>query len=139
MNRRSLGRSRLLAALAAVVIVVGCFLPWWQVGGGSGLPQMSGNAFSGGGILVLLAALGTIALVTLPYATDRPIAIDRTLAYAALAFAGWIGMGLRVLDLASVNVQAMFPDRGPGLWLAGLGLIVLSRATYEMAQDPAYR
>jgi hypothetical protein len=139
MHRRPLGRGRRLAALAAVVIVIGCLLPWWQVGGGSGLPATSGNAFFGGGILVLFAALGTIALVTLPYASDRPVAIDRTLAYVVLVAIGWIGLILRVLELAPVNIQAIFPDRGPGLWIAALGLVILSRAAYEMARDPAYR
>jgi hypothetical protein len=139
MHRRPLGRGRRLAAIGAVVVVVGCLLPWWQVGGGSELPATSGNAFFGGGILVLFSALGTIALVTLPYASDRPVAIDRTLAYVALIAAGWIGIALRVFELATVNVQAIFPDRGPGLWIAALGLVILSRAAYEMARDPAYR
>jgi hypothetical protein len=139
MHRRPLGRGRLLAAVAAIVILVGCVLPWWQIGGGTGLPTMTGNAFEGGGIVVVFAALGTIALVTLPYATDRPVAIDRVLSYVGLVALGWIGLVLRVIDLASVNVQAMFPDRGPGLWLTAAGLILLARATYEIAREPRYR
>lgn len=139
MHRRPLGRGRRLAALAAAVILVGCVLPWWQVGGGSGLPATSENAFTGSGILVIFAALGTIALVTLPYASDRPVAIDRALAYVALLIIGWLGLILRLVSLAAVNVQAVFPDRGPGLWIAALGLVILGRAVYEIAREPAYR
>ena len=75
MHRRPLGRGRQLAALAAIVIVVACLLPWWGVGGGDGLPALSGNAFEGSGILVFFAALAVIALLTLPYAAgDVPVA-----------------------------------------------------------------
>lgn len=139
MHRRPLGRGRRLAALAAFVIVVASFLPWWQVGGGDGLPPMSENAFSGSGIVVFLTALATIALVALPYATDRPVAIDRALSYVFLAAVGWIGFAIRVVSLATVNVQALFPDRAPGLWLAAAGLIILSRAIYELAGEAGAR
>ena len=88
---------------------------------------------------MIFSALGTIALVTLPYASDRPLAIDRTLSYIALLIVGWMGLVLRLVSLAAVNVQAVFPDRGPGLWIAALGLVIFSRAAYEIAREPAYR
>ena len=28
---------------------------------------------------------------------------------------------------------------GPGLWVAGIGLAMLSRAAYQMTREPAYR
>jgi len=140
MHRRPLGRGRRLAALAALIIVIGCLLPWWQVGGGTGeMPLFSENGFVGSGILVFFTALATIALFTLPYATDRPVAIDRAVSYIALAVVGWIGLAIRLVALASVNVDAILPQRAPGLWLAALGLITLSRAAYEIAREPAYR
>jgi hypothetical protein len=140
MHRRPLGRGRRLAAIAAVIIVIGCLLPWWQVGGGTGeMPLFSENGFVGSGILVFFTALATIALFTLPYATDRPVAIDRAVSYIALAVVGWIGLAIRLVTLASVNVDAILPQRAPGLWLAALGLITLSRAAYEIAREPAYR
>ena len=50
MHRRPLGRGRRLAVLAAVTIIVGCILPWWQFGGGAGeLTRLQGNAFEGSG------------------------------------------------------------------------------------------
>ena len=27
----------------------------------------------------------------------------------------------------------------PGLWITGLGLVILSRAAYQMTREPAYR
>ena len=134
MHRRPLGRGRRLAALAALIILVGCVLPWWQFGGGDGLPLRSGNAFEGAGILVFFSALATIALVTLPYASDRPVSIDRGLSYVAVAAVGWIGLALRAFDLFTVGALGL-PTTASGLWLSALGLIVLSRAAYEIAGE----
>ncbi len=138
MHRRPLGRGRRLAALAALVIVVGCLLPWWQFGGGDGLPSRTGNAFEGSGILVILTALATIFLVALPYASDRPVAIDRAFSYIAILAVGTLGLVLRVVDLAGIGAVGL-PDRAPGLWLAGLGLVLLARAAYEVAREPSVR
>ena len=138
MHRRPLGRGRRLAAIAALVILVGCFLPWWQLGGGGTLPPESGNAFDASGILVVFIALATIALFTLPYATERPVGIDRALSYAGLTLVGWIGVGLRFVDLFSVGAIGL-PDRAPGLWIVIGGLLLMSRATYEIAGERIYR
>ena len=139
MHRRPLGRGRMLAAIAAIVIVLGCFMPWWQVGGGDSLPPMSENGFSGSGILVVLSALGTIALVTLPYASDRPVGIDRALSYVFLVAIGWIGLAIRLFEHATVNVGAVMPDRAPGIWLTAIGLVILSRAAYDIAREHPQR
>src|SRR5258706_13270234 len=140
MHRRPLGRGRRLAVLAAVIVVVGCLLPWWQFGGGIGeLSKLSGNAFEGSGILVFFAALATIALLALPYAAgDKPVGIDRSISYAAVAVIGWIGLLLRAIDLGTKGALAL-PDRAPGLWLAILGLILLSRAAYDLTRERSIR
>jgi hypothetical protein len=134
MHRRPLSRGRRLAALAALIIIVGCVLPWWQFGGDGGLPLRTGNAFEGAGILVFFAALATIALVTLPYASDRPASIDRGISYVAIAVIGWIGLVLRAFDLFQVGALSL-PTTSPGLWLSAIGLAVLSRAAYEIARE----
>jgi hypothetical protein len=134
MHRRPLSRGRRLAALAALIIIVGCVLPWWQFGGDGGLPLRTGNAFEGAGILVFFAALATIALVTLPYATDRPVSIDRTASWLAIVVVGWIGLLLRAFDLYMVGALGL-PNTAPGLWISALGLIVLSRAVYDIAGE----
>ena len=148
MHRRPLGRGRTLAAVASPLVVLGCVLPWWQVGGTPGLPAtdaLTGNGLAGSAIVVFLAGVATLALVALPYATgDRPVGLDRWLSFAILAVAGWIGLAWRVIDLALIGAfQFQEPTQvltnGPGIWLAGIGLAVLSRAVYEMAQEPARR
>ena len=52
---------------------------------------------------------------------------------------GWIGLVIWVVDVASINLDAIMPQRAPGLWLAVLGMITLSRAAYEIAREPTYR
>lgn len=140
MHRRPLGRGRQLAALAAIIIVAGCILPWWQFGGESGeLTRLQGNAFEGSGILVFFAALGCIALLALPYAAgDRPTGIDRPVSFVVLAVVAWLGLGLRLIELAMVGALGL-PDRAPGLWLTGFGLILLSRAIYDIVRERAIR
>jgi hypothetical protein len=145
MHRRPLGRGRTLAALGGGLMVVGCVLPWWQVGGTPGITAESGNGLAGTGILVFLVGIATIALVALPYAAgDRPVGLDRWLSYAILSVAGWIGFGWRLTELALIvafqfGTPAQVVTNGPGLWLAGIGLVVLSRATWIMTREPMYR
>jgi hypothetical protein len=145
MHRRPLGGGRTLAAIAGVLIVVGSILPWWRVGGEAGIPPLSGNAFEGSGIIVFLVGVITLALVALPYAVgDRPTGLDRPVSFALLAVVGWLGLAWRVIDLLlSEAFQFSEPiqvfTNGPGLWIAGLGLAVLSRAVYRMTREPAYR
>jgi hypothetical protein len=146
MHRRPLGRGRTLAAIAGALLAIGCFLPWWKVGGaGSGITPLSGNGFEGSGIIVFLVGIATLALVALPYATgDRPLAIDRWLSYLLLTIVGWIGFGIRVVALIldgafQFSEPAQVFTNVPGIWIAIIGLAVLSRATYDMAREPAYR
>jgi hypothetical protein len=135
MHRRPLGRGRRLAALAAAVIIVGCLLPWWGFGGGDGLPARTGNAFDGSWIIVFYVALATIALLALPYAAgDVPVALDRSLSFVILVVVGWLALAIRVVDLWTLGAIGL-PDRALGLWLAALGLILLSRAVYEIARE----
>jgi hypothetical protein len=145
LHRRPLGRGRTLAAVSGPLIVIGCLLPWWKVGGTPGIPAVSGTGLAGSGILVFLVGLASMALVVLPYAVgDRPLGLDRWLSFAILAVAGWIGLGWRVIELA-MNGAFQFQDPtevftdSPGIWIAGLGLVVLSRAAYTMTRESVYR
>ena len=146
MHRRPLGGGRTLAAVGGLVILIGCVLPWWQLEQpGGGLPPLSGNGLEASGILALLAGIGTLLLVALPYAVgDRPTAIDRWEAFAVLAVIGWIGLAWRVIDLMSLGAfrftePAQVFTNGPGLWLTGIGLAILSRAAFLMTREPHYR
>ena len=136
MHRRPLGAGRRLAGFASVVIIAACFLPWWQTSADLGLPPRSGNAFDGSGILVFFVALAIIALLALPYAAgDVPVGLDRPLSFVILTVVGWLALVVRVADLALTNLEAVFPQRAYGLWLAALGLIILSRATYHIVRE----
>ena len=146
MHRRPLGGGRTLAAVGAIVILVGCVLPWWQLAQpGGGLPPLTGNGLEASGILALLAGILTLLLVALPYAVgDRPTPIDRWEVFALLAVIGWIGLGWRIVDLLGLEafrfaepVQVF--TNGPGLWLAGIGLATVSRAVFVMTREPHYR
>lgn len=145
MHRRPVSRTRLLAAIGALVILAGCFLPWWTVGGGDEeLPTLSGTAFESMGIVVFAAAIATLALVTLPYATERPVGIDRWTSYAIIAAAGWLAFAYRILELVSLKAisfrePAEVITNIPGLWVAGIGLVILARAAYEMLGEPRLR
>jgi hypothetical protein len=136
MHRRPLGAGRRLAGLAAIVIVAACFLPWWQTSSDLGLPPRAGNAFDGSGVLVFFVALAIIALLALPYAAgDVPVGLDRPLSFLILTVIGWLALAVRVVDLALANLDAVFPQRAYGLWVAALGLILLSRAVYDISRE----
>lgn len=140
MHRFPLGRGRRLALISAVVILVGCLLPWYTAGDPSGgLPVTQGNAFEASGIVVFLVALATIALVALPYAMgDRPLGADRWPLYLALLAIGVTAYVLRLVDLLG-RAPGLLPDRSPGLWLVAFGLVLFAAATYEIAREPERR
>jgi hypothetical protein len=119
-------------------------LPWWTVGGADGLPVRSGNAFASYGILVFAASIATLALVTLPYASMRPVSADRWLSYALIAGVGWLGLAARVLSLLLDRAFAFGQPTDavtniPGLWVAAIGLLMLARAVFEMYREPQRR
>ena len=136
LHRRPLGRGRWVAAFSAILIGVGCALPWVRAGGGEGMmPALVENGFVGPGILAFLAALATLALVALPYAMgDQPVAIDRWWVYALLAGIAALGVLLRALAIAidSGGFRTMLPDRAPGIWLAAAGVVGLTFAAAEL-------
>jgi hypothetical protein len=140
MHRRPLGAGRRLAAIASIIILVACFLPWWGTSADLGLPPRSGNAFDGSGVVVFFVALAVIALLALPYAAgDVPVGLDRTISFLILLVVGWIALAIRLIDLAATNIEAIFPQRAYGLWLAAIGLAVLSRAVYDISREPRER
>jgi hypothetical protein len=142
VHRRPVGRGRILAGLSALVLIVGCVLPWFTVGSTDfSLPPRSENAFDGPSIAVFLVALATLALITLPYATDRPVSFDRWWAYAAFAVVGWIGLALRMIGVVFTpgGLETITPDRAIGLWVSIAGLALLTRAAYLISREPEYR
>ncbi len=142
MHRRPLGQGRLLAALGALLILVASFLAWYTAGGeAGGLTPISCNAFDGrcgtaGGMIDFIIALLVLGLVALPYAIgDRPVAVDRGLSFLVLTILGWLALLYALLSfLTQGDLTGLRPDLAPGAWLAAVGLIVLSRATYRISR-----
>ncbi|CAN5755814.1 hypothetical protein BH24CHL6_BH24CHL6_11660 [soil metagenome] len=134
MTRRALGRGRLIIVLGALVTLAGTLPDWWRVGG-TVTPAISGNAFEGSGILVFVAALALLALVVLPFTRrEGRAAIDRTSSYVLLAVLAIGGFGLRVLEIHGMDALAL-PDRAPGLWLTGAGLLLISWGVVELFNE----
>ena len=142
MHRRPLGQGRLLAAVGAVAIIVAAFLAWYTAGGDAGgLNPVACTAFDGrcgtaGGMIDFIIALLVLALVALPYASgDRPVTLDRGLSFLILTVSGWLALLYALVSfLTAGDLTGLRPDRAPGTWLALIGLIVLSRATYLISR-----
>jgi hypothetical protein len=78
--------------------------------------------------------------VALPYAAgDRPVGIDRWPAYLLFAVAAWVGIAYWMVSLVGETAPGLFPDRAPGLWIAIVGTIALSRAAYDIANERTLR
>ena len=120
MHRRPIGRGRTLAIIGALVVLVACILPWFRVGGEEGnLTAVTSNAFEGIGILAFIAALATIALIALPYAAgDRPVGVDRALAYGLLAVVAAIGRSRSATTTSPTWIAACrrSPNRSGPRW-----------------------
>ena len=140
MPRRPLGRGRVLAVAGALVVLVGTVLPWYASQVDGGLPGMDLRAFDGSGMLAFIAALGILALVTLPYAAgDRPVSADRGLAYLLLVGVAAIGVAIWPLFVID-DLSGLSPTRAPGWWIALVGVAVLARGASEIRrEEPARR
>jgi hypothetical protein len=139
MHRRPLGSGRRLALVGAIVVVIGSLLPWYTLGGDGGLPPLVYRAFDGTGIVAFLAGLATLALVALPYAAgERPLAVDRGLAFGLLAVVAMLGIALWIPTILE-SPEGLLPDRAYGFWITVVGAIILARAAYDIALEPPHR
>ncbi len=140
MESRALGGGRRLALAGAIVLIVGCLMPWYTVGGDGGLPAESYMAFRyPQGVLAFLAGLATLALIALPYAMrPRPVAIDRGLSFGILAALAIGGVLLWVPAVAD-NLGGLLPNRAFGFWIAAAGAIMLARAAFDISREPPRR
>ncbi len=68
MNRRALGRGRVLIFLGSIVSVVGLFPVWWMIPR-TNEAALSGNGLQGAGIIIFLASLAMLAAVVMPFTT----------------------------------------------------------------------
>jgi hypothetical protein len=139
VHHTSASRGRGILAIGAVIVVGSCFLPWWQIGGDLGqLTRQSGNGFSAvvpGGFPMFLAALATLLLITLPFASERPMGIDHPVSYLALLGVIAISYAWCVLALAQKGLVPFPPQLGPGFWTAALGILVMARGVFEFYEE----
>jgi hypothetical protein len=138
MHRRPLGTGRRLAIVGSLLVIVGCLLPWYVWGVGSeALPTVEVRAFNSTGIISFIAALATLALITLPYASERPVSIDRGLFFGILAVAALAGVFLMPFTTEGVlgSPEGLLPDRAYGWWISAVGAIVMSRAAFDIGRE----
>lgn len=133
--RRSLGRARALVAIGAIASLVAMALPWVTVGE-SVLTPTQRNGFDGAGILVFVAAICLLALLLLPYASKTGTSsLDRPVSYVLVAGAGVVGYVIEVVQMFSAGELRLAPDKGPGLWLAGVGLFIVCWGVGELLAE----
>jgi len=132
-QQRPVSSGRRLAVVAAVVMLVGCLLPWYTFAGD--LPASPFRAFDGSGILVFAAALAIFALVTLPsMAGDGAVGADRWLAYVLILGVAVLGAGVWPVGFLDA-LDGLRPDRAPGLWIALAGVFILALAARRIALE----
>lgn len=139
MNRRALGRGRLLVVIGALVTLVGLIPSWWSV------PQtnriaLSGNGLEGAGIIIFLGVLTLVAVVVLPYATrDGDSALDRPASYVLLALMAVGAFLFRIFEISRFASLGL-PADAPGMWLSGLGLLIIVWGVADMLTErpPTY-
>src|SRR4029079_19351743 len=105
----------------------------WGVGS-EALPTVEVRAFNSTGIISFIAALATLALITLPYASERPVSIDRGLFFGILAVAALAGVFLMPFTTEGVlgSPEGLLPDRAYGWWHSTGGAVVISNGRLDI-------
>jgi hypothetical protein len=137
MHYATATRGRWVVAIGAIVIVGSSLLPWWQIGGGVGeLSTQSGVGISDGRtFLMFLVAVVCLLLVTLPFASEKPIPIDHPVVYLGLLALAIFAYVWRVILLYQLLLVPWPPTRGWGFWLAAVGLVLLARGVFEVFEE----
>jgi hypothetical protein len=124
VNRRALGRGRLLVVIGALVALAGIIPSWWTRPL-TGQDALSGNGLEGAGIIIFLAVLALIAVVVLPYAArDGDSALDRPASYVLLALMAVGAFLFRIFEISRFASLGL-PMEAPGMWISGLGLLIV--------------
>jgi hypothetical protein len=141
MHYTSATRGHWIVAIGAIVIVGATMLQWWQIGGGPGeLPKNSGVGISDGRVFMMfLVSVVSLFLVTLPFASEKPVGIDHPLSYLALLAVLTGGYVWRLIDLAQHAILPWPPQQGVGFWLAAVGLVTFSRGVFEVFEEQRRR
>jgi hypothetical protein len=119
-------------------MLAGSLLPWFAWSGD--LPSVPRSGWEGSGVLVVVAAVATLALLALPWASRQTaVAGDGEPRRTASVLEGplpWLLLvGLAVVGLAVWPSswldapEGMLPNRAPGLYVAIVGTVLLGVAT----------
>ena len=137
MNHISATRGHWIVAIGAIVVVGATFMQWWQIGGGAGeLSRTTGLGISDGRVfLMFLASVASLFLVTLPFASEKPIPIDHPLAYFALLGAVVVGYAWRTYSLIQSQLVPWPPQLGIGFWLSAVGIVLYARGVFEVFEE----
>ena len=140
VNRRALGRGRVLIFLGSIISVVGLFPAWWidpaHERGGTQRQRPQGA-----GIIIFLAVArdarrGRHAVHDARRRFGhRPAADLRVLALLSIT-----AFLFRVYEIRQLH-QPGLPTEAPGLWITGVGLVLVAWGTAEMLTEkpPIYR
>jgi hypothetical protein len=124
MNRRALGRGRLLVVIGALITLAGMIPSWWKLPR-TNATALSGNGLEGAGIIIFLGALALIAVVVLPYATRAgDSSLDRPASYVLLALIAVGAFLFRMFEISRFTSLGL-PTEALGMWLSGLGLVIV--------------
>lgn len=138
MTRRALGRGRLLVVVGSLIALAGLLPTWWLVAR-TNLPPLSANGFQGIGIVIFLACLAQLALVTLPFASrDGHSSLDRPAAYVVVGLAAIGSFLWRVFEISQLSGLSLSPQ-APGMWITGIGLLVVAWGTGDLVTERASR
>jgi hypothetical protein len=138
MHFTSSSRARWIVAIGAIVILGSAFLQWWQIGGAVGeLDARAGLGIEDGRVLWLMfwPSIACLLLVTLPFASEKPVAIDHPVVYLGLLAVIFGGYVWRVGVMVQQLLIPWPPTRGIGLWMAALGLLLLARGVFETFEE----
>jgi hypothetical protein len=112
-------------------------LPWLRVGGVV-LDAVTANGFAGSGVLTFLACAVMLALVVLPYTfRNRETVLDRPVMYIACWIVAVLGMGNQIVHLLGTEGHTIAPLETPGLWLAVLGMTIVTWGVLELVAERA--
>ena len=136
--RRNLGIGRALVGLGAVLSIIGVFLPWQSVGGGTtGLPVMTANGFDDAGVMIFVASVGLLALLLLPYASSSGRSmLDRSTSFVLLGGLAVVGLAIALVQMFTSNNLQLTPFLNViGLWLTVIGVALICWGVGEILGD----
>jgi hypothetical protein len=128
----------LLVVIGSLSALAGLLPAWWLVER-TNLTPLSGNGFQGIGIVVFLSCLALLALVTLPFASrDGRSSLDRPAVYVVVCLVAIGSFLWRAFEISQSSGLGL-PTQAPGLWLTGVGLLIVAWGLGDILTERAPR